>query len=588
MNKHGYSPPMVDGHVAFIGSKYEGPFKEVLQQNCKNTPIPTFKEDVMMAKGLWAKDIQRLPPKWRKKLSENKTQGTAMRLDERDLTNLNNAFRKVELPSIVKHKRINNLKRLVGDMCISTLDKNGGQLHVCCPKIYGTIMDKTFDSKTIEHYEEITPRKFDEKFARGNHRDFPNIYKAGEGEAGGEEDIIKYWEWFYFKNKWNKIAPFNKRGGIGDSYALCKFKHWEPEQLSPKWKGGRPISPMCKHPMAKLLTATGRAWMFLINQWKEPHFILKAAQRVNDEVQAAMADMKKVAAENDLELMHKVWDIDSMYPSMPKEMMIKALTTIMKDVVSDARLRVTHITVPNSKSLPIRWGKQYGECDKSNSVTIPMTEMIKVAKFSLEHCITKVKGQTLVRQCQGIPMGDSLSPAFAVGTCAWFENRWIMKMPEQQRWRVKGIRYMDDVLMMINDKGWGKAQDLFDDFTKTGACYPAPLSLSEDTGDTYLECKIHNKDKEILLQHWNKNDGSEVKQRFYKGTHADSYSDFTHKFGAIIGTLVRMKRNSATNELLQESLKEKWRELKFLKYSKTTITKAKRVMAGKFPDTKWE
>ena len=27
--------------------------------------------------------------------------------------------------------------------------------------------------------------------------------------------------------------------------------------------------------MAKLLTATGRAWMFLINQWKEPHFILK-------------------------------------------------------------------------------------------------------------------------------------------------------------------------------------------------------------------------------------------------------------------------------------------------------------------------
>jgi hypothetical protein len=49
-----------------------------------------------------------------------------------------------------------------------------------------------------------------------------------------------------------------------------------------------------------------------------------------------------------------------------------------------------------------------------------------------------------------------------------------------------------------------------------------------------------------------------------------------------------MKRNSATDELLQESLKEKWKELKFLKYSKTAIMKAKRVMAGKFPDTKWE
>ena len=142
--------------------------------------------------------------------------------------------------------------------------------------------------------------------------------------------------------------------------------------------------------------------------------------------------------------------------------------------------------------------------------------------------------------------------------------------------------------MMINDKGWGKAQECFDSFTTTGACYPAPLSLSADTGDTYLECKIHNKGDEILLQHWNKNEGSEVKQRFYKGAHANSYSDFTHKFGAIIGTLVRMKRNSATDTLLRESLQEKWKELKCLKYSKTTIEKAKKVMKNKFPDTEWE
>ena len=69
MNRHGYKPPMVEGHVAFIGSKYEGPFKEVLQQNCKNTPVPTFKEDMVMAKGLWVKDIGRLPPKWRAKFT---------------------------------------------------------------------------------------------------------------------------------------------------------------------------------------------------------------------------------------------------------------------------------------------------------------------------------------------------------------------------------------------------------------------------------------------------------------------------------------------------------------------------------------
>ena len=76
-------------------------------------------------------------------------------------------------------------------------------------------------------------------------------------------------------------------------------------------------------------------------------------------------------------------------------MMTQALTTILDDVINSARLRVSHITVPNSKSLPIRWGKQYGEYDKSNSVTMPLAEMLGVARFSLEHCITRVKGGTL-------------------------------------------------------------------------------------------------------------------------------------------------------------------------------------------------
>ena len=108
-----------------------------------------------------------------------------------------------------------------------------------------------------------------------------------------------------------------------------------------------------------------------------------------------------------------------------------------------------------------------------------------------------------------------------------------------------------------------------------------PLSLSEDSGETYLECKIHNEEDTVLMQHWNKNEGSEVRQRFYKGTHALSYSEFSHKIGAVIGTLVRMKRNTSTDELLQFSLAEKWKELKFLQYSKSTINRVKKTMDGR-------
>ena len=61
----------------------------------------------------------------------------------------------------------------------------------------------------------------------------------------------------------------------------------------------------------------------------------------------------------------------------------------------------------------------------------------------------------------------------------------------------------------------------------------------------------------------------------------------THKIGAVIGTLVRMKRNTSTDELLQFSLAEKWKELKFLKYSKSAIDRVRKVMEGKFPGTNW-
>ena len=110
-------------------------------------------------------------------------------------------------------------------------------------------------------------------------------------------------------------------------------------------------------------------------------------------MQTAMRDMKEIAGEQGLQLLHKVWDIDSMYPSMPKTFMMQALTDILDDVVVGARLRVNHITVPNNKSLPIRWGKQYGEYDKSNSVTIPVQEMLGISRFSLDHCVTRVKGR---------------------------------------------------------------------------------------------------------------------------------------------------------------------------------------------------
>ena len=420
---------------------------------------------------------------------------------------------------------------------------------------------------------------------QGSYKDFKQIYYGGDGD---EEDIIKYWEWFYYKQKWNKIAPFNNKGEIGQSYGLPKFKHWEPEKVAEKWRNARPISPMCKHPMAELLGATGRAWMYIIKKWKGDNFTLHAAQDIKDKVQGAVEKLIVASEGEGLEIKHRIWDIESMYPSMPKGDMIKAMRTILKDVIEAERLRVTHVTIPKCKSLRIRWGKQYGELDKSNSVTIPLDNLVKIAKFSLEHCVTKINRGKLLRQKQGIPMGDSLSPAFAIGTCAWFEEKWLQTIPTQDRWRIEGVRYMDDVLMVVNDKGWGKADAWFGAIEKVGGCYPAPLSLKQDDGKHYLECTIHNQGDDMLLQHWNKNGGDGGKQRFYKGIHAYSYNEKRNKRGAMIGNFMRMAKNSSNNELLNTSLREKWRELKYLKYADKDILEAVAVAKIRFPQYDWE
>ena len=586
MRQQGWEPPMVDGHIAFTGAQYEGPFREVLQQNCQNTPVPDYKEDIRMARALWTQGIRKLPSKWRTKVNNSKLRpGGNLKLGAWETDQLNKAFEQTTVLSTTSHKRVRRLKHLLKSMCITPMDKNGGMLHVCCPVIYETIMDTTFDTVKNGHYEEIAPKKFCEEFAKNSYKDFKQIYYGGDGT---EEDVIKYWEWFYYKQKWHKIAPFNDKGEIGQSYGLPKFKHWEPEEVAEKWRNARPISPMCKHPMSALLSATGRAWMYIIKKWKGDNFTLHAAQDIKDRVQGAIDKMRAESEDTELDLQHRIWDIESMYPSMPKGDMIKAMKTILKEVVREERLRVTHVTIPKCKSSPVRWGKQYGELDNNNSITIPLDNLVNIAKFSLEHCVTKINKGKLLRQKQGIPMGDSLSPAFAIGTCAWFEEKWLQSIPKQDRWRVEGVRYMDDVLMIINNQDWGQADKWFAAIEQVGGCYPAPLSLKQDDGQHYLECTIHNKGDDMLLQHWNKNEGDRNKQRFYKGIHAYSYNEKKNKRGAMIGNFMRMAKNSSNAELLNASLREKWNELKFLRYSDKDILEAMSVAKSRFSQFEWE
>ena len=84
-------------------------------------------------------------------------------------------------------------------------------------------------------------------------------------------------------------------------------------------------------------------------------------------------------------------------------------------------------------------------------------------------------------------------------------------------------------------------------------CYDQSLELEETDTDRYLECLIHNSGTKIDIQHFNKNhdsiQGSGL-QEFYVHQHAHSFNGPTHKWGAMIGTFLRMHGNCTDPTLL--------------------------------------
>ena len=87
--------------------------------------------------------------------------------------------------------------------------------------------------------------------------------------------------------------------------------------------------------------------MYIIKQWQGENFTLHAAQDIKGRVGGIIEQMKMDSDGKELELEHRVWDIESMYPSMPKADMIRSRKTL----VATERRRVWHIRSVGSGKL---------------------------------------------------------------------------------------------------------------------------------------------------------------------------------------------------------------------------------------------
>ena len=229
------------------------------------------------------------------------------------------------------------------------------------------------------------------------------------------------------------------------------------------------------------------------------------------------------------------------------------------------------------------------EDQKKTHIKINFQVMIDLIRFSMDNAICKLGGECFIRQTTGIPQGDSLSPAVCIGTCGWYEMKWMQNWSPEDNKLFQIRRYLDDVNMIFKTNS-PRATAILEEFQKKGSCYPEDLSLEgEKDNSEYLETNIiYDADGSIMCKHRNKNEGCGAQQIFYKGKHAHSYSERKHKMGAMIGTCYRIQRNSFSDDLLIQELREKTREWQeCLKYTPKFVLSAIKYLANKHVEGVW-
>ena len=74
-----------------------------------------------------------------------------------------------------------------------------------------------------------------------------------------------------------------------------------------------------------------------------------------------------------------------------------------------------------------------------------LEDLIELMHFALDNAFIRMPDGTIWKQCEGIPMGDPLSPAMTILTRAWMENEWLKGMSPETKAFFHAARFMDDI-----------------------------------------------------------------------------------------------------------------------------------------------
>ena len=146
---------------------------------------------------------------------------------------------------------------------------------------------------------------------------------------------------------------------------------------------------------------------------------------------------------------------------------------------------------------------------KMRAVFLPFEVMLDVMEFSLDNAIVTLGNGILLRQKDGIPMGDPISPGMTIGACGWMENEWMQTLSAVDKKMFRAKRYMDDILLVYAKTASWDHERFIKDF-EASECYHEPLKLEDGRAGTFLETTFEWTGQSF--RHWLKNDNERGKE----------------------------------------------------------------------------
>ena len=452
------------------------------------------------------------------------------------------------------------LRKALHGLVIGPLDKNKGELWACCPTLYQRVLSKLYSEEA--GYEELhvaALTAYRRRQYKGDEleKQICRTEPVTRGKKGGARDIVDLWKRIYRQRGWNRYAAFDARGGFNIPYALMKAKNVTDRAVRlEKWTKARPIAPGTRHPMRRLLHLVGRAWYFLAKRDEcGDSMVIERSEDVPRFLEMATRLIGQHGPVG-----YVIKDIEGCYPAMPKD----AIRMAMRDHIR----RITRESGQRGVSVPRYSDVQKCEWRKRSSsdrryVWIPFQVMLDVMDFALDHAIVQMPDGTLRRQRDGIPMGDPLSPAMTIITCAWMEDEWLQTLTNRDKSMFAGRRFMDDILLVYSKASGWDHERFVRDFVRS-ECYWPPLKLEDAKEATFLETTFDMKE-DGSLAYWLKNDNAE-RRKIWRYQHYRSHAPFAQKKALVTASLRKVHKMASDRRWLYRSAQDKLREFIALSY----------------------